>query len=178
MSEASYKFEKADRGLMERLFEPPAVGKMSPAAKVVAYSLLTFWSVFVIFPIYWVVITAFKDSDAVNTAPHYIPFVDFQPNLDAWRAQLQADPFCDGYAIVRQFGLLAYNSVAFLLSAPRAHRAHGAPDLQDLPGLHQFPRHRCRRPPPCASPSAAWPPMHWPAFNTSPSSATSSSSSR
>jgi multiple sugar transport system permease protein len=120
MSEASYKFEKEGRGLLERLFEQPAVGKMSPAAKVVAYSMLTFWSAFVIFPIYWVVITAFKDANAVNSAPHYIPFVDFQPNLDAWRAQLQADPFCDGYAFVRQFALLAYNSVAFLLQ-PLVH---------------------------------------------------------
>ena len=116
MSDMSYKFEKANRGLLERLFEPPAVGQMSPVAKLVAYSLLTFWSAFVIFPIYWVVITAFKDSIAVNQGPHFIPFVDFEPNLDAWRVQLSADPFCDGYAIVRQFALLAYNSVAFLLS--------------------------------------------------------------
>jgi multiple sugar transport system permease protein len=116
MSDTSYKFEKANRGLLERLFEPPAVGKMSPAAKLVAYSVLTFWSAFVIFPIYWVVITAFKDAMAVNQAPHYIPFVDFEPNLDAWRVQLSADPFCDGYAIVRQFALLAFNSIAFLLS--------------------------------------------------------------
>ena len=116
MSDDPYKFEKTNRGLMERLFEPPAVGKMSPMAKVVAYSMLIFWSAFVIFPIYWVVITAFKDSNAVNQGPHYIPFVDFEPTLDAWRAQLAADPFCDGYAIVRQFGLLAHNSFAFLLS--------------------------------------------------------------
>ena len=116
MSDTSYKFEKANRGLIERLFEPPAVGQMSPVAKLVAYGLLTFWSAFVIFPIYWVVITAFKDSIAVNLRPHYIPFMDFEPNLDAWRVQLSADPFCDGYAIVRQFALLAYNSVAFLLS--------------------------------------------------------------
>ena len=120
MSDTSYKFEKANRGLLERLFEPPAVGQMSPVAKLVAYSLLIFWSAFVIFPIYWVVITAFKDSAAVNQGPHYIPFVDFEPNLDAWRVQLSADPFCDGYAIVRQFALLARNSIAFLLS-PLVH---------------------------------------------------------
>jgi multiple sugar transport system permease protein len=120
MTDTSYKFEKANRGLLERLFEPPAVGKMSPTAKVVAYTLLVFWSIFVIFPIYWVVITAFKDSAAVNIGPRYIPFVDFEPNLDAWRVQLAADPFCDAYAVVRQFGLLAYNSVVFLLQ-PLVH---------------------------------------------------------
>ena len=38
MSETSFKFEKTGRSLMERLFEAPAVGKMSPVAKIVAYS--------------------------------------------------------------------------------------------------------------------------------------------
>lgn len=116
MRDTSYKFEKSKRGLFERLFESPTVRTMSPMAKVVAYSMLVFWSAFVIFPIYWVVITAFKDSVAVNTAPRYIPFVDFQPNLDAWRVQLAADPYCDGYAILRQIYLLVYNTVAFIVS--------------------------------------------------------------
>jgi multiple sugar transport system permease protein len=116
MSGTSFKFEKANRSLLERLFEPPAVGQMAPVAKVVAYAILAFWSLFVIFPIYWVVITAFKDAAAVNQGPYYIPFVDFQPNLDAWRAHISADPNCDAYSIGRQFVLLAYNSVAFILS--------------------------------------------------------------
>jgi multiple sugar transport system permease protein len=116
MSDASYKFEKSGRSLMERLFEPPAIGQMSPVAKVVAYGLLVFWSAFVIFPIYWVVITAFKDADAVNLGPYFIPFVDFNPTLDAWRVQLNADPFCDGYAVARQLVLLVHNAVAYVLS--------------------------------------------------------------
>ena len=82
MSGASYKFEKANRSLLERLFEPPAVGKMSPVAKIVAYAILFFWSLFVIFPLYWVIITAFKNGQIVNEGPYYIPFVDFQPTLD------------------------------------------------------------------------------------------------
>lgn len=116
MSNTSFRFDKSERSLLERLFEPPAVGKMSPVAKIVAYAILAFWSLFVIFPIYWVVITAFKDAAAVNQGPFYIPFVDFQPNLDAWRVHLNSDPYCDVYAIGRQFVLYAYNSVAFLLS--------------------------------------------------------------
>jgi multiple sugar transport system permease protein len=116
MSQDSFKFEKSKRSLMERLFEAPEIGKMSPMASLVAYALLIFWSAFVIFPIYWVVITAFKDAAAVNQGPYYIPFVDFQPNLDAWRVHITEDPYCDGYAIGRQFVLLAYNSMAFLLS--------------------------------------------------------------
>jgi multiple sugar transport system permease protein len=115
MSAVSFKTEKSSRSLMERLFEPPAIGKMSPVSKLVAYGLLAFWSLFVIFPIYWVVITAFKDAAAVNQGPFYIPFVDFQPTLAAWRVHL-SDPNCDLYAIGRQFVLYVYNSFAFVVS--------------------------------------------------------------
>ena len=115
MSGASFKFEKTNRNLMERLFEPPAVGKMSPAANVVAHLLLALWSLFVLFPIYWVIITSFKDAAAVNQGPFYIPFVDFQPNLDAWRVQFN-DPFCDLSSVARQIGLLVYNFFAFIVS--------------------------------------------------------------
>jgi multiple sugar transport system permease protein len=116
MSKISFKFEKANRSLMERLFEPPAVGKLSPVAKVVAYTLLLLWSLFVLFPIYWVIITSFKDAAAVNQGPFYVPFVDFTPTLDAWRAQVNSDPFCDIPAIFRQLGLLAYNFLVFIVS--------------------------------------------------------------
>ena len=116
MSEASFKFEKADRSLMERLFEPPAVGKMSPAANLVAHLLLVVWSLFVLFPIYWVIITSFKDAAAVNQGPFYVPFLDFEPTLNAWRAQFNADPFCDLPSMVRQVGLLVYNSFVFVVS--------------------------------------------------------------
>jgi multiple sugar transport system permease protein len=116
MSEASFKFEKANRSLMERLFEPPAVGKMSPVANVVAHLLLVIWSLFVLFPIYWVIITSFKDAASVNQGPFYIPFFDFEPTLNAWRVQFNTDPFCDVQSVARQVGLLLYNSFAFIVS--------------------------------------------------------------
>ncbi len=116
MSEASFRFEKANRSLMERLFEPPAVGKMSPVASMVAHALLVIWSIFVLFPIYWVIITSFKDAAAVNQGPFYIPFVDFEPTLNAWRAQFNTDPFCDLPSMIRQVGLLVYNSFVFVVS--------------------------------------------------------------
>ena len=116
MSEASFKFEKANRSLMERLFEPPAVGKMSPAANAVAHLLLVVWSLFVLFPIYWVIITSFKDAAAVNQGPFYVPFLDFEPTLNAWRAQFNADSFCDLPSVIRQVGLLVYNSFVFVVS--------------------------------------------------------------
>ena len=116
MSKATFRLDKADRSLMERLFEPPAVGKMSPAASLLAHGLLVAWSVVVLFPIYWVIITSFKDAAAVNQGPFYVPFLDFEPTLNAWRSQFTSDPFCDVPSIARQVGLLAYNSVAFILS--------------------------------------------------------------
>ena len=116
MSEASFKFEKVNRSLMERLFEPPAVGKMSPAANAVAHLLLAVWSLFVLFPIYWVIITSFKDAAAVNQGPFYVPFLDFEPTLNAWRAQFNTDPFCDVPSMIRQVGLLVYNSFVFVVS--------------------------------------------------------------
>ncbi len=116
MTDVNYRFSKSNRTLTERLFEAPEVGKMSPAASVVAYFLLIVWSFFVLFPIYWVIITSFKDATAVNQGPYYIPFVDFSPTLEAWRTQFTEDPFCNFSAILRQLGLLVYNSFVFVVS--------------------------------------------------------------
>jgi multiple sugar transport system permease protein len=46
---------------------------------------LFFWAFFTLFPLYWVLITAFKPPLAVNSGPTYIPWVDFEPTLQAWR---------------------------------------------------------------------------------------------
>lgn len=118
MTDISYKFERANRTLMQRLFEPPTVGKMSPVAKVVAYSILAFWSAFVLFPIYWIVITSFKDATLVDGGPYYIPFVDFQPTLDGWKYAfaISTDPYCDSAALLRQLWLLVHNAAVFVIS--------------------------------------------------------------
>jgi multiple sugar transport system permease protein len=52
---------------------------------VIAFVLLLTWAVVVLFPIYWLVVTSFKTPGDVDKGPFYIPFVDFQPTLDAWR---------------------------------------------------------------------------------------------
>jgi multiple sugar transport system permease protein len=116
MSATGFKFDKADRSLMERLFEPPKVGKMSPFANILAHGLLALWSVFVLFPLYWVVVTSFKNAVTVNLGPFYIPFLDFQPDLEAWRTQFNVEPNCDLAAIVRQLGLFFHNTFAFIVS--------------------------------------------------------------
>ena len=51
---------------------------------MVAYLILGFWAVVVLFPLYWLAITSFKLPIQVNAGPFYMPFVDFQPTLDNW----------------------------------------------------------------------------------------------
>jgi multiple sugar transport system permease protein len=53
-------------------------------AKIFAFVLLVGWTVVVLFPIYWLFVTSFKTPYQVDKGPFYIPFVDFQPTLDAW----------------------------------------------------------------------------------------------
>jgi len=70
---------------LARLFEPPRIGELSPGGKVIVYTLLALWSGFVLFPLYWVVVTSLKLPIDVNAGPVYLPWVDFTPNLHAWR---------------------------------------------------------------------------------------------
>ena len=58
---------------------------MHPAAKLGAFSLLVAWAIIVLFPIYWLAVTSLKTPQQVDKGPFYIPFVDFQPTLSAWR---------------------------------------------------------------------------------------------
>jgi multiple sugar transport system permease protein len=57
----------------------------SAGTLIVTYILLAFWSVVVLFPMYWLFVTSFKTPADVNNGPLYIPFVDFQPVLDTWQ---------------------------------------------------------------------------------------------
>jgi len=52
---------------------------------LVSYTVLVIWSLVLFFPMYWVVITSFKNIKAMASHATFIPWVDFQPNLDAWR---------------------------------------------------------------------------------------------
>jgi multiple sugar transport system permease protein len=72
------------RPLTRRLFEPASLDSQAPAAKFITYALLILWSLVVLVPLYWVLITSFKGPGEVDNGPFYIPFVDFQPSLAAW----------------------------------------------------------------------------------------------
>jgi multiple sugar transport system permease protein len=75
----------ANRSVLTRLFEAPAIGRMSPATSFIVYGLLLLWTAFVLFPLYWLLITSVKEPIAVNNGPFYLPWVDFMPSLHAWR---------------------------------------------------------------------------------------------
>lgn len=52
---------------------------------IVSYILLIFWTFLVLFPVYWLFVTAFKLPVDVNTGPKYLMYVDFQPSTHAWK---------------------------------------------------------------------------------------------
>jgi multiple sugar transport system permease protein len=70
---------------MRNPFARRSVTDLSPPAKLGAFVVLLFWAFVVLFPIYWLFVTSFKTPYVVDKGPFYIPFVDFQPTLDAWR---------------------------------------------------------------------------------------------
>src|SRR5438045_4928016 len=53
--------------------------------RLLCYAILAVWLLIVIFPVWWVIITAFQTPIAVRSYATYIPWVDFQPVLDNWR---------------------------------------------------------------------------------------------
>lgn len=59
--------------------------------RILIYTLIILWTIIVYFPLYWTVITAFKLPVAISQHVTYIPWVDFQPSLHAWR-DLLVDP--------------------------------------------------------------------------------------
>ena len=77
-----------NRSLMRRLFEPTAIDRQAPGSQVITYALLFIWSLVVLVPLYWVLITSFKNEGDVANGPFYLPFIDFQPKTDAWRFML------------------------------------------------------------------------------------------
>lgn len=70
---------------MKNPFARRSVSDLSPPAKFGAFVLLLAWAFVALFPIYWLFVTSFKTPYDVDKGPFYLPFVDFQPTLDAWR---------------------------------------------------------------------------------------------
>lgn len=52
--------------------------------RTVVFSLCFAWLLITLFPIYWTLITSFKPPTAVNGGPTYLPWIDFQPTVQAY----------------------------------------------------------------------------------------------
>jgi multiple sugar transport system permease protein len=61
-----------------------SVRPLSPG-RMLTYFVLVVWSVVCLLPLYWVLLASLKGEEAVMHGPRYLPFIDFTPNLDAWR---------------------------------------------------------------------------------------------
>jgi len=70
---------RARRSQMRGINDP------GPAWAALSYAVLGFWAFVVLFPLYWLAITSVKLPIQVNDGPDYLPFVDFDPSLHAWR---------------------------------------------------------------------------------------------
>src|SRR5438552_10643259 len=53
-------------------------------AMTLSYIALFAWTFVVLFPLYWLAVTALKTPLDVNGGPFYVPWRDFQPTLDSW----------------------------------------------------------------------------------------------
>lgn len=83
--------QPAKKGFLAGFFSKTSPFRPSPFWTLISYILLLFWSFIVLFPLYWLIVTAFKLPLDVSEGPKYIPWVDFQPSLHAWQ-ELFFDP--------------------------------------------------------------------------------------
>src|SRR5512143_1872766 len=79
---------------------------------IVTHILLVLWAIICLFPIYWVLITSFKYPIAVFQGPKYFPWIDFKPNLDAWKFLLTGPTSAGVYRSWINSAILATSSAA------------------------------------------------------------------
>ena len=53
-------------------------------ATAITYAILILWTVIVLFPMFWIVTTSFKEKLDVFLGPKYVPWLDFQPTTKWW----------------------------------------------------------------------------------------------
>ena len=81
-----------------KLFQTRNPFELSPGRKGLSYIVLGLWTFVVLFPLYWLVVTAFKAPADVDAGPKFIPWVDFQPTSYAWDEML-GEPIMGSYVV-------------------------------------------------------------------------------
>ena len=59
--------------------------RRSKGAWVFTYGVLIAWTLVLLFPMYWVVTTSIKTRPAISGSATFVPWLDFEPSLQAWR---------------------------------------------------------------------------------------------
>lgn len=65
-----------------------AVGNSARNMRWLGFVWCLVWLLITLFPLYWVFVTSFKAPTAVNLGPTYFPWIDFEPNLNAYNDAL------------------------------------------------------------------------------------------
>ena len=61
------------------------IERRNPLKTTLSYAALIAWSLVVIVPLYWTVVTAFKTRADVFNGPKYLPGIDYAPTLEHWQ---------------------------------------------------------------------------------------------
>jgi multiple sugar transport system permease protein len=77
--------------MLKYLFRRKSLATPSPVEMMLSYLALGLWTLVVLFPLYWLLITSFKLPIDVNAGPYYLPGIDFKPSLHAWDYILVGD---------------------------------------------------------------------------------------
>lgn len=59
--------------------------KKGRKVKVLRIALITVWIIAISFPIYWTVLTSFKQQVNIYGGPYFLPGIDFTPSTAAWK---------------------------------------------------------------------------------------------
>ena len=93
--------------MMTRWLRSRSYNTPSPIGKMLTYLGLGFWAFLILFPLYWLIVTSLKIPSQVAEGPFYIPFVDFEPSLDAWKYILVGDLSNDTLRTYRNTAIVA-----------------------------------------------------------------------
>jgi multiple sugar transport system permease protein len=86
------------------------MNRRSRAFAVGRHAVLVVWTLVVLFPIFWMVMTSFKDAgDWVSWPARWVPFVDFEPTLLNYRQIFYFGGATDTGALRREQTEQAYN---------------------------------------------------------------------
>ena len=88
------------------------------------YFFIVVWTVFVVAPFLWALTTSFKDFQSVNGGVTYIPWVDFEPNLEGWKVLIKSpakggvdiiEPYFNSLFIIYSFNKTLVNTFAIIV---------------------------------------------------------------